>query len=264
MGLLAKIGTMNNSTTGADRIRSFLVLAATLGVIVFNWFAATGRLGSDTAEISAKYQTLVTPAGYAFSIWTLIYLGLLAFSIYQLLPANVARFRPVRTLYIFTCALNCAWLYFWNAEQIVVCFVLIAVLYVALLWINAIIRKPESLADAWIAKGTFGLYFGWIMAAMLVNLAIMMKYLGQTLPETSFAVGLILIATALAIYARVKLINYFAPLAVAWALTAIAVKQSGQTAIVVACAVGVIACLIASLSFVMNLNSSENRLNSSV
>jgi len=62
----------------------------------------------------------------------------------------------------------------------------------------------------------------------------------------------------LAVFMRVKLTNYFYPLAVAWALTAIAVKQSGQTLLVSAAAFGVIACLIASLSFVMNLNSSES------
>ena len=247
-------------------MRSFLVLAATIGVIIFNWLAATGRLaGTDTAAISAKYQTLVTPAGYAFSIWTLIYLGLVAFSVFQLLPANVERFRPVRSLYIFTCALNCAWLYFWHQEQIVVCFVIILTLAVALLAINFIIREPESMTDAWIAKGAFGLYFGWVTAATLVNFAIMLKFLNalaSPTTETILAVVLILVAAALGVLIRIRLTNYFYPLAVAWALTAIAVKQSGQTAVVVACAMGVIACLIATLSFVMSLNSSESRATS--
>jgi len=257
---------MNNTTTGTDTMRSFLVLAATIGVILFNWLAATGRLaGTDTAAISAKYQTLVTPAGYAFSIWTLIYVGLVAFSVFQLLPANVARFRPVRSLYIFTCALNCAWLYFWHQEQIVVCFVIILTLAVALLAINFIIRESESTTDAWIAKGAFGLYFGWVTAATLVNFAIMLKFLNalaSPTTETILAVVLILVAAALGVLIRIRLTNYFYPLAVAWALTAIAVKQSGQTAVVVACAMGVIACLIATLSFVMSLNSSESRATS--
>ena len=244
-------------------MRSFLVLAATIGVVLFNWVAATGRLaGTDTAAISAKYETLVTPAGYAFSIWTVIYVGLVAFSVFQLLPSNVARFRPVRTLYIFTCALNCAWLYFWHQDQIVVCFVIIVALCVALFAINAIIREPESTADAWIAKGTFGLYFGWVTAAMLVNFSIMLKFLSVAVPETPLAVVLILLAAVLAVLVRIRLTNYFYPLAIAWALTAIAVKQSGQTAVVVASAVGVIACLIASLSFVMSLKSSETRVSS--
>lgn len=242
-------------------MRSILVLVATLGVIAFNWMAATGRLaGVTSAEISAKYPTLITPAGYGFAIWTLIYVGLLAFSIYQMLPANVVRFRPLRSVYIFSCALNCAWLYFWHNEQIAICFVILIALCVTLLVINYFLREPETLADNWLAKAPFGIYFGWATAAMLVNLVVMLKFLNVSLTpstETSLVVGLILVAAAFGVLARVRLTSYFFPLAIAWALTAIAVKQSGQTAIVVACAAGVIASLIASLSFVMNLKSSE-------
>jgi hypothetical protein len=253
---------MENNAKGTDRIRSILVLAATVGVIIFNWLAATGRLGSDTGAISDKYPTLVTPAGYAFSIWSLIYLGLIAFTIYQMLPANLSRFRPVRSLYIASCALNCAWLYFWHREQMALCFVVIFALWVTLGMICYKLRDPESLRDTWLAKAPFGLYFGWVTVAMFVNLAIMLKFLNVALPpsaETALAVVLVLVAAAFAVLVRLKLTNYFYPLAVAWALTAIAVEQSGHTAIVAVAAFGVIACLIASLSFVMNLRSSETR-----
>ena len=252
---------METTPTGTDRIRSFLVLAATLGVIAFNWLAATGRLGTDTAAISAKYPTLVTPAGYAFSIWALIYAGLIAFSIYQLLPANLARFRAVRSFYIFSCALNCAWLYFWHRDQIIICFVIILGLAATLLLICYNLKDPESLRDTWGAKEPFGLYFGWVTAATLVNFAIMLKFLGIEFSPTGgtfFGVFLILLAAVFGILVRYKLATYLYPLAVAWALTAIAVKQSGQTLIVTAAAIGVIACLIASISFVMNLKSSLN------
>src|SRR5215203_1317715 len=253
---------MENSVTGTDRIRSILVLAATIGVIVFNWLAATGRLGSDTAAISAKYPTLVTPAGYAFSIWSLIYLGLIAFSIYQILPANLSRFRSVRSFYIASCALNCAWLYFWHRDQIALCLVVMVAFWATLGVICYQLRDPESLRDTWIAKAPFGLYFGWVTAAMFVNIAILLKFQNISFSpgaETALAVVLIAVAAACAVIVRVKLTNYFYPLAVAWALTAIAVKQSGHTAIVTVAAFGVIACLIASLSFVMNLKSSETR-----
>lgn len=253
---------MANDVTGTDRIRSILVLAATIGVIVFNWLAATGRLGSDTAAISDKYPTLLTPAGYAFTIWSIIYLGIIAFSIYQMLPANLVRFRAVRSLYIFSCALNCAWLYFWHLEQIVICFVVIAAFCATLALICYHLRDPESLSDTWAAKAPFGLYFGWVTAATLVNFTIMLKFLRVELSnsaETVLAVTLVLLAAALGVVVRWKLSNYVYPLAIAWALTAIAVRQSGHTAIVVAAAAGVIACLIAALSFVMNLNSSESR-----
>ena len=253
---------MENGVTGTDRMRAFLVLAATIGVLVFNWLAATGRLGSDTGAISDKYPTSLTPAGYAFSIWSLIYLGLIVFSVYQLLSANLRRFRGVRSFYIFSCALNCAWLYFWHREQIVICFVIIFALAITLLLICYHFRNTVSLKDTWVAKAPFGIYFGWVTAATLVNFTIALKFLNVPLSPpagTVLAVALILLAAGLAVLVRLKLTNYFYPLAIAWALTAIAVKQSGQTLIVSAAAIGVVACLIASLSFVMNLNSPSSR-----
>ncbi len=71
-------------------------------------------------------------------------------------------------------------------------------------------------------------------------------------------IGLILLAAALAVIVRIRLNNYLYPLAIAWALTGIGVKQSGQTLIVVATAVGTIVGLIAALSFVVGLPSTDN------
>ncbi|MGQ0543527.1 MAG: TspO/MBR family protein [Blastocatellia bacterium] len=254
---------MTETSTGTDRFRAILVLAATLGTIAFNWLGAMGRIGGVTPEmISNKYPTLITPAGYAFAIWSLIYLGLFAFSIFQLLPANVARFRSTRSLYILSCALNCAWIFFWHGDQIAICFVLILALAVVLFFINYGHRQQGSVGEFWLVKAPFGIYFGWVTAATLVNFAILLVYLNVRLSETGgtlLAAGLILFAALLSVMIRIKLFNYLYPLAVAWALTAIAVKQSGHTLIVAASAAGVVTCLIATLSFVVNLPSSENR-----
>lgn len=254
---------MTETATGTDRFRAILVVAATIGTIAFNWLAAMGRIGGVTpAEISDKYPTLITPAGYAFTIWSLIYLGLIAFSIYQLLPANVARFRSLRSLYILSCALNCAWIFFWHGDQIAVCFALILALAIVLFFINYVLRRPGSIGEFWLVKAPFGIYFGWVTAATLVNFAILLVHLNIRLSETSgtlLAVGLILFAALLGVLIRIKLFNYLYPLAVAWALTAIAVKQSGHTAVVTTAAAGVVVCLIATLSFVVNLPSSDNR-----
>jgi hypothetical protein len=43
------------------------------------------------------------------------------------------------------------------------------------------------------------------------------------------------------------------PVAIAWALTAIAIQQSGNTAVILAGAIAVILCLVLSLSFVIDL-----------
>lgn len=242
-----------------DKIKQFLVFAATVGVIIFNWLAGTGYVNNVTpAEISARYPSHLTPAGYAFAIWGLIYLGVFAFSVYQALPQNVERFRSLRDVYILSCAANCAWIFFWHREQITVCFGIILLLLASLAVINVRLRTTENAAEYWLAKVPFSIYFGWVTAATILNATLALVYLNVELPEKTtayVAASLILIASILAVFVRVKLTNYFYPLAVAWALIAIAFKQVGQPLIITAAAFGVIICSLAALSFVMNMPS---------
>ncbi|HEX8638723.1 MAG TPA: TspO/MBR family protein [Pyrinomonadaceae bacterium] len=246
-----------------DRLKPILAVIATIGVIIFNYLAATGALGGiDPGAISDKYPTRITPAGYAFAIWSLIYAGLVAFSIYQALPKNADRFRSIRTVYILSCAANCAWLYFWHADRILVSVLVIFVLLGSLAFINVRLRETETHGEYWFAKVPFGLYFGWVTAATILNATVALVYSNVRVSDSAtnfIGAGLLLIAAALGVIIRFKLTNYFYPLAIAWALTAIAVKQSGQTLIVAAAAVGVIACLLAAVSFLMNMPSSESR-----
>ena len=127
---------MTQSINSQDRIRSVLVLIATIATITFNLLAAGGYVNGVSPDmISNKYPTVITPAGYAFTMWSLIYVGIIAFSVYQLLPNQLARFRSVRTLYVISCLLNCAWIYFWHREQIAISFGLIVALCLTLVLI---------------------------------------------------------------------------------------------------------------------------------
>lgn len=244
-----------------DKLQQFLVIVATVGMIILNWLAATGLYGGiETGAISGKYPTHITPAGFAFAIWSLIYLGMIAFSIYQALPSNAAKFRDLRRFYILSCAANGAWLYFWSQEMMIVSLLVIIFLLTTIGTINVKLRATETNAEYWLVKVPFGLYFGWVTAATILNVTITLVSLGVDFSDTMTKLtgaALMLIVAALAAFVRWKLKNYFYPLAIAWALTAIAVKQSGQTLIVTACAIGVIVCLVAAISFVMEMPSSE-------
>lgn len=251
---------MSRNTTTIERLRSLLVLVAVIGTIAFNFAASAGWVnGVTTGEISDKYPTVVTPAGYAFSIWSLIYLGLIGFAILQALPKNLNKFTEIRSTLILNCALNCAWIFFWHSDQVVICFILIALMLGTLIYIVAKLRDLKgSAAEIVFTKGTFGIYLGWVLAATFANLAIMFASLRNDLSNSiPFGAALLLLAAAGGVAVRVKLLNFVAPLAVAWALTAIAVKQSGKTLIVSAAAVGVVACLIAAASIVVNLKGTN-------
>jgi hypothetical protein len=253
---------MDETPNAQDRMRSILVIVATIATIVFNGLAATGYVNGITpAAISAKYPTVLTPAGYAFSIWSLIYLGLLAFSVYQALPANLARYRPVRSLYILSCLLNCTWIYFWHREQIGICLAVIAALCGTLIFIRCRLTSFNGKGDTWLTKAPFGIYAGWVTAATTVNLLVLLTYLNVSMSgavENLVGITLIAIATGAAVFARATLRDYFFPLSVAWALTAIAIKQSGNTAIVVATAIGVVICIVAAGTVVVNLKDSSS------
>lgn len=248
-------------SNNSERLKQILVVLATVGVIVFNWLSAQNRLGVSMEYISDKYRTEITPAGYAFSIWGLIYLGLIAFSVYQILPRNAAKFAPLRSVFILSCAANCAWLYFWHQEMIVLCAAIILLLLGTLAFINSKLKFTETTADFWLVKFPFGLYFGWTTAATILNSTIALVSLKLQTPDSTaifLGTALLLTATALGVIIRFKLNNPFYPLAIAWALTAIAVEQSGKTLIVASAAVGVIVLLIAALTFLV---LSPNKIN---
>lgn len=247
---------MTDTGNSTDRVRSFLVLIGTAATIAFNGLASTGYLnGVATDEVSNRYPTVITPAGFTFTIWGAIYLGLIGFSIYQLLPSNLARFRPSRTLYLVTCLLNCLWLWSWHQFLIAGCLAVIVGLWATLLMLNIRFRVADSFVDGLFGKGVFGLYFGWVTAATLVNAVILMVSEGVTMTPQAWnllGAGTLLFASALAVVVRFKLRNFLYSLALAWAATGIGVKQSGNTLIVVASAVCVIVGLVMAVSFVMD------------
>ncbi len=238
-----------------QRIRQILVIVATFVVIFVNYLAAKGYINHKTPEaVSDKYPTLITPSGYAFAIWSLIYFGLAVFSIYQALPKNTARYANIRTVYILNCAANCAWIYLWHYEQILASSVVMLVLLGTLVFINVKLLKTESTIEYWLARVPFNTYFGWITVATILNFTVALVYLDvKTSNSTASILASILIiaATLLGIIIRFKLVNIAYPLTIAWALTAIAIKQSGQTMIVVCAAFSVIALLVFALSILI-------------
>ena len=244
-------------------LKQILVIVATFGVIAVNYFAAQGYINNVTpAVISDKYPTFITPAGYAFAIWSLIYLGLIAFSIYQALPLQTEnpRFKSIRTFYVANCAANCAWIYLWHYDMIAASLGVMFVILGTLVLINAKLRNAETFAETWLARIPFSLYFGWITVATILNFTIALVSLGMNASESnSVLLSSILIvgAVVLGILIRFKLGIFAYPLAIAWALTAIAVKQSGKTSIVVCAAFGVIALLITALTAFLQLDKNR-------
>ena len=256
----------NNVNFTSERIKQFLVVFATFVVIYVNYLAAIGRINDRTpAAISDKFPSLLTPAGYAFAIWSLIYFGLSVFSLYQALPAQTAnpRFLKIRAAYLLNCAANCAWIFLWHHEQIRSALALIFVILGTLVFINVNLRNKNDAAETWTTRVPFGLYFGWITVATVLNFTLALVSSGVSLSNSATTVAasvLIAAATVLGIIIRLRLSIAAYAVAVAWALTAIAVKHGGETMLVVCAAFGVIALLVAAIFPLAQTEKSTERL----
>jgi len=82
--------------------------------------------GKNTAQISDANPTLITPAGYVFSIWGIIYILLAIFIFYQALPSPQAKEFREKAGYLFIASsiLNVVWLFLWQFEYLVFQFLL--------------------------------------------------------------------------------------------------------------------------------------------
>ncbi len=107
--------------------------------------------GKSQMELSAQYPNLFTPAGFTFSIWSVIYMFLLGFIIYQatiLLSARRAKqptLLSISPLFISVCLSNAGWLFAWHYEMVVVS-VLIMVVH---LWLLVLLHDRLNLSFAW-------------------------------------------------------------------------------------------------------------------
>jgi len=73
--------------------------------------------GHNTGQISDSFNVLFVPAGYVFSIWGIIYIGLLAFTIFHSLPAQRSnpRLRRIGWLAVLSSIANGTWIFFWHS-----------------------------------------------------------------------------------------------------------------------------------------------------
>ena len=241
-----------------EKIRQILVVVATFGVVFVNYLAASGIVNNKTTgELSDKLITDINPSGYAFAIWSLIYLGLIIFSIYQAFPSQRENklFENIRTIYILNCVANAGWIYAWHYEIIPLSIVIMLVILGTLIFINRALIETDTIVESLVAKVPFNIYFGWITVATILNASITLVYFGVKFPPTTTSIVgaiLIIVATIIGVVIRFSLAAAFYPMAIAWGLTGIAIKQSGDTIVVVACAIGVITLLLSALAGVIN------------
>ncbi|MEM9823502.1 MAG: tryptophan-rich sensory protein [Bacteroidota bacterium] len=215
---------------------ALLNFASLLVVIYWNYYVNTqGINGNTVGSLSARYDNLFTPASYAFSIWGIIYLGLLVHCIFQMIQAfrNTSKgdfILDIGYWFLLTNIGNIAWLWAWLNEYtgfsvLVMIGMLISLLQMVLRSGGNI--RPASSGLHFLERVPINIYFGWISVALIANIAAYLSKMQwpMLLSETTWTAIMLIVAVNLYLYLLQsrRLISY--ALVGVWALVAIALRQ---------------------------------------
>lgn len=255
-----------------------LVLFNTLTLsctIFINYLSNTGFFGGKTiGEISKKYETLFVPAGYAFSIWGIIFLMLLAFVgfqwyvLYKEKDKNNVLYNYdnsenifVKTIhqtsfwFIITNICNASWVVVWLNEYVALSVVVMFVLLFSLIKLTLNLRLKTWDAPVQIRVFVWlpiAIYLGWIMVASIANVSSFLVSIGwQGEPFSAFFWTILMIVIASGLYLALIATRNLRESAMVgvWSLTAISYKQWQAEPLIAYTALGFAILLVLAASY---------------
>ena len=190
----------------------------------------SGVLGRDIDEqVRGALQsdaTLIAPASPAFSIWFVIWLGFVAYTVWQWLPSSERSRRPERVHWIAgsTLYLNGAFTIFSQFQAVWPLVVTMALLVPALIWLLVLLHRtaPVEFAERFAGDHTFGLYLGWSTVALLAMIAAALTMGGYDMGDvehTRTAIAMLVAAVVIGLaYALTMGARLSIAVAISWGL----------------------------------------------
>lgn len=218
----------------ADLVRGAAVAVLAVVQIVVSGLGGSGALGESVGVVARDYATPLLAAGWAFTIWGPIYVGFLAYAVYQLLPSQRGREVHRRTGWwlVAAASLNPLWILAFGARLIPVAELLIVALLVCLATVfGRLSREPASgVLERVVFRGPIALYTGWVSLATVLGTASTGVWAG--LPGTGAlpaiaAVVVLVAATAILVWVVLSgtaVVGFAA--ATSWALAGIALGET--------------------------------------
>lgn len=224
-------------------LRQVVVVLATLATITVNALANIVPFnGQTTGEISDRFPVFFVPAGYVFSIWGLIYLGLLAFATYQALPAtrDDEGLVAIAPWYVLGCVANALWIVLWHYEYLTFTVPVMLVLLVSLIAIYlrlGIGRRRVTRVQQLALHLPFSIYLGWITVATVANVTdwlFSLHWSGWGISGPTWAVIMLFVAAAITCAVNLTRADVGYVLVIVWAFVGIGVKQASVPSVALA------------------------------
>ncbi len=207
-----------------------VVLALTVNILA----SALPLNGQNTGEISDRFQVYFVPAGYVFAIWGIIYIGWIAFAIYQFRSTEKEspRLRKLGYLFALSGVFNAAWLFCWHYNlfglSVLVMLTLLGLLIASYLKLN-VGRAPVSNLEKWSIDVPFSVYLGWISVATVANITDYLYFINWTgfgIAPQAWAVIMLVVACLLGLFMTLTRRDSGYAFVLVWSFAGIAQKQA--------------------------------------
>lgn len=217
---------------------------AFLATIVVNYLSNAIPLnGQTTGEISDKYYTLFTPAGFTFAIWGIIYLLLGIYIVYQIIDSfrlqtgDRSFVDRIGVWFIVSCLANGSWIFAWHYEilwlSVLIMLLILTSLLMIYLRLGIGVRATNSMEKS-LVHLPFSVYLGWISVATIANVSTLLTSLDWNggLNPSAWAIVVILIAAGLGIFLSQNRRDIFYAVVIAWACFGIYSARARDTEVV--------------------------------
>ena len=218
-----------------DNLRQTANLLSVLFALTVNILATALPLNNQTTgQISDRFKVFFVPAGYVFAIWGIIYIGWIAFTVYQFLHAHKEspRLRGLGYLFALSGVFNAAWLFCWQYNHftlsVLVMLILLGLLIASYLKLN-IGRTSVSSAEKWCVDIPLSVYLGWISVATIANISDWLYFVhwnGFGITPQAWAVIMLIVASLLGLLMALTRRDSGYLFVFVWAFAGIAVKQA--------------------------------------
>lgn len=249
-----------------DIWRQWTIVGIVILTILFNGLANALPLNNQTTgEISDRFEVFFVPAGYVFSIWGLIYLGLLAFAIYQAMPAQREnpRLRSIWIAFLTGALANMFWLFLWHYEQFLLTLFAMLILLGSLIVIYlrlGIHRAKVSKGERWLVHLPFSIYLGWITVATIANVTSLLEFYGWNgwgISPAIWAVIMLIAGTIIASAVSLTRADTAYMLVIMWAFAGIAVKHADTRSVALS---ATLATVVTGLMWILGVLLKQRRL----
>jgi hypothetical protein len=224
--------------------RQIAIVAAVAFAIASPIVQATANIGLSASEFASSGNQTLRAAGYAFSIWSVIYAGLVAFAAYQALPRHrddplLAALAAPAAIAIFGTGLW-IWASSFDARWASVAIIVVSAASLTFGLLRARRQEfPSALKTRLLVWWPLSLLAGWLTIASAINILTVMTAEGllDAIPRAAAFSGIVaVLIVALAVLRAGRLAVYGIP--IAWGLTAVWVAERGAKSDVAALAIG--------------------------